>query len=253
MSAEASLCVVPLRAMLYSSTFVSKSPAASPHDAAAHRCPSPAVLQQPACTTPLRPGMHVRTHTVEVEKEVRAALQLLRSRHHMACATCQSNRDCELQVGWRRGRGDGSRLGSARLRRQPGLVTDRHHPPPLLSSHALPKDLLEAYQVKSSRFFPYMPRMRADAASAAAPVAQTPHAPSAPQARDTSSAAVHFDLDKCVLCTRCVRACSELQVRLVCVHVCGLSIRPMIAHCPSPQASMWPISQRPGNGHSGRC
>lgn len=57
-----------------------------------------ATLQQPACTTPLEPGMAVTTHSKEIESEVRVALQLLRSRHHMACATCQSSGNCELQV-----------------------------------------------------------------------------------------------------------------------------------------------------------
>lgn len=97
------------------------------------------------------------------------------------------------------------------------------------------QDLLAEYILGnggSSGLFSYMPRMREDAeraerttdrgvprastprsAKSAVPYPSTPHSPTPPRALDTSSPAVHLHLDKCVLCTRCVRACSELQVR----------------------------------------
>jgi predicted molibdopterin-dependent oxidoreductase YjgC len=152
--------------------------------------------------------MAVTTHNTEIESEVRVALQLLRSRHHMGCATCQSSGNCELQV-----------KTAARL--QPPATDARRPPLTLLPDLPVPaptlffKDLLAEYDVNDSQFFPYMPRMRADAeASHLVEPSSTTHSPKPPHPRDTSSPAVHFDLDKCVLCTRCVRACSELQVRM---------------------------------------
>eukprot|EP00049_Salpingoeca_infusionum_P008211 m.133599 g.133599 ORF g.133599 m.133599 type:complete len:693 (+) comp13944_c5_seq7:103-2181(+) len=159
----------------------------------------------PACTTKVGDVTEVHTHSTEIDKETRTVLQLLRARHPVVCATCPAQGDCELQT------------------------------------------LLSTYDVDDVPFMPYIPRggdghddtveldtVPKPAVASCGLLAQggTAHLERGSIhgddlqtggcqpirfnkdgliVKDTSSPAIVLDLDKCVLCTRCVRACHELQ------------------------------------------
>ncbi|GAA5172976.1 formate dehydrogenase subunit alpha [Pseudonocardia eucalypti] len=109
-----------------------------------------------SCTTPVAPGMVVRTQTEKLAKLRRGVMELYISDHPLDCLTCSANGDCELQdmagvTGLREVRyGSGSGDGSA----------PAHH--------------LDA-------------------------------------PKDTSNPYFDFDASKCIVCSRCVRACDEVQ------------------------------------------
>ncbi|AEH50203.1 [Fe-Fe] hydrogenase large subunit C-terminal domain-containing protein [Pseudothermotoga thermarum] len=50
-----------------------------------------------ACTTPLKEGMVVKTHTPEIYELRRAILELLLASHNRDCTTCERNGNCKLQ------------------------------------------------------------------------------------------------------------------------------------------------------------
>src|SRR3954465_15428805 len=50
-----------------------------------------------SCTTPVRPGMTVRTQSPRLEKLRRGVMELYISDHPLDCLTCAANGDCELQ------------------------------------------------------------------------------------------------------------------------------------------------------------
>lgn len=50
-----------------------------------------------ACTTPVSPGLEVKTESEAVRRLQRTALRLLLSVHEVRCKTCPSNRRCPLQ------------------------------------------------------------------------------------------------------------------------------------------------------------
>ena len=50
-----------------------------------------------SCTTPVRPGMTVRTQSPKLEKLRRGVMELYISDHPLDCLTCAANGDCELQ------------------------------------------------------------------------------------------------------------------------------------------------------------
>jgi len=103
-----------------------------------------------SCTTPVEPGMVVRTQTDRLAKLRRGVMELYISDHPLDCLTCSANNDCELQdtaaeVGLRDvryGYGGANHLGAA---------------------------------------------------------------------TDTSNPYFDFDPSKCIACSRCVRACGEVQ------------------------------------------
>ncbi|WP_241559940.1 formate dehydrogenase subunit alpha [Solirhodobacter olei] len=128
-----------------------------------------------SCTTPVAPGMVVRTQTDQLKRLRRGVMELYISDHPLDCLTCSANGDCELQdmagaVGLRDmryeaganhyDRGNGTlAFGDARAR---GRAGDDHGNP---DWH--PKD-------ESNPYFT-------------------------------------FDPSKCIVCSRCVRACEEVQ------------------------------------------
>ncbi|MGA7677838.1 MAG: 2Fe-2S iron-sulfur cluster-binding protein [Dehalococcoidia bacterium] len=78
-----------------------------------------------ACTEPVSDGMVIHLNTTKVKKLRNTAFELLLSHHHLDCAHCAKNRNCELQ-------NTASRLGlklkSKRLRRIPrNLPVDSSH------------------------------------------------------------------------------------------------------------------------------
>ncbi|HHV55326.1 MAG TPA: 4Fe-4S binding protein [Firmicutes bacterium] len=102
---------------------------------------------QTACTTTVRAGMEVYTHSPRVRESRRQVLQLILGDHPDDCLFCQRSGDCELQA----------------LAREYGVRQ-------------------RAYE-EMLRSFP----------------------------ADESSPALTYNPDKCVLCQRCVRVCSEVQ------------------------------------------
>ncbi|HEU5158742.1 MAG TPA: formate dehydrogenase subunit alpha [Streptosporangiaceae bacterium] len=104
-----------------------------------------------SCTTPVRPGMTVRTQSPRLEKLRRGVMELYISDHPLDCLTCSANGDCELQ----------DMAGVVGLREvRYGVGEGENH--------------LDA-------------------------------------PKDTSNPYFDFDESKCIVCSRCVRACDEVQ------------------------------------------
>ena len=107
-----------------------------------------------SCTTPVEPGMRVKTQSPKLQDLRKGVMELYISDHPLDCLTCPANGDCELQdmagvVGLRNVRyGVGDQFGGA------------HH--------------LDAKKDESNPYFT-------------------------------------FDASKCIVCSRCVRACEETQ------------------------------------------
>ena len=104
-----------------------------------------------SCTTPVRPGMTVKTQSPKLEKLRRGVMELYISDHPLDCLTCAANGDCELQ--------DMSGVVGLREVRY-GVGEGENH--------------LDA-------------------------------------PKDTSNPYFDFDASKCIVCSRCVRACDEVQ------------------------------------------
>ncbi|MCR4283088.1 MAG: formate dehydrogenase subunit alpha [Bauldia sp.] len=102
-----------------------------------------------SCTTPVEPGMVVRTQTERLKRLRRGVMELYISDHPLDCLTCAANGDCELQ----------DMAGAVGLR-EVRYGYEHKHPAP-------PKD-------ESNPYFTYDP-------------------------------------SKCIVCSRCVRACDEVQ------------------------------------------
>ncbi|AEA25242.1 formate dehydrogenase, alpha subunit [Pseudonocardia dioxanivorans CB1190] len=106
-----------------------------------------------SCTTPVAPGMVVRTRSEKLEKLRRGVMELYISDHPLDCLTCSANGDCELQD-------MAAATGLREVRYGSGVDAGANH-------MDLPKD--------------------------------------------TSNPYFEFDPAKCILCSRCVRACDEVQ------------------------------------------
>ncbi|GAY10427.1 formate dehydrogenase subunit alpha [Pseudonocardia sp. N23] len=106
-----------------------------------------------SCTTPVAPGMVVRTQTGKLGKLRRGVMELYISDHPLDCLTCSANGDCELQD-------MAGVTGLREVRYGSGVDAGANH-----------MDLL----------------------------------------KDTSNPYFEFDPAKCILCSRCVRACDEVQ------------------------------------------
>ncbi len=103
-----------------------------------------------SCTTPVAPGMQVRTQSPKLEKLRRGVMELYISDHPLDCLTCPANGDCELQ----------DMAGVVGLREvRYGFDGENHLDAPT----------------------------------------------------DTSNPYFDFDDSKCIVCSRCVRACDEVQ------------------------------------------
>ncbi len=103
-----------------------------------------------SCTTPVEPGMRVRTQSEKLQQLRRNVMELYVSDHPLDCLTCPANGDCELQ----------DMAGAVGLREvRYGTAGENHL--------AEPKD-------ESNPYFT-------------------------------------FDATRCIVCSRCVRACEETQ------------------------------------------
>src|SRR5712691_10955581 len=103
-----------------------------------------------SCTTPVAPGMVVRTQTDRLKRLRRGVMELYISDHPLDCLTCSANGDCELQ----------DMAGAVGLREVRYGYDGENH----LHEH-----------------------------------------------KDESSPYFSFDPSKCIVCSRCVRACEEVQ------------------------------------------
>ncbi len=103
-----------------------------------------------SCTTPVEPGMVVRTQTPRLAKLRRSVMELYISDHPLDCLTCSANNDCELQD----------------TAAQVGL-----------------RDVRYGYDGANHLGLGI----------------------------DTSNPYFDFDASKCIACSRCVRACDEVQ------------------------------------------
>ena len=127
-----------------------------------------------SCTTPVAPGMVVHTHSDKVRKIRRGVMELYVSDHPLDCLTCSANGDCELQD-------MAGAVGLRDVRYTPG---DNHYDP-TAGQH----------------------RSQAEAgwrgADAGANARYIP--------KDNSNPYFTYDPAKCIVCSRCVRACEEVQ------------------------------------------
>ncbi|RGP38931.1 formate dehydrogenase subunit alpha [Pseudotabrizicola alkalilacus] len=114
-----------------------------------------------SCTTPVAPGMVVRTQSDTVRKIRRGVMELYISDHPLDCLTCAANGDCELQD-------MAGAVGLRDVRYQPEKT---HFQPRNTSGEVNPQ------------FIP----------------------------KDTSNPYFTYDPAKCIVCSRCVRACEEVQ------------------------------------------
>lgn len=103
-----------------------------------------------SCTTPVTPGMVVRTQTDKLKQLRRGVMELYISDHPLDCLTCAANGDCELQ----------DMAGAVGLRDVRYGYDGEKHPNP---------------------------------------------------GKDESNPYFTYDPSKCIVCSRCVRACEEQQ------------------------------------------
>jgi formate dehydrogenase major subunit len=103
-----------------------------------------------SCTTPVAPGMVVRTQTDRLKRLRRGVMELYISDHPLDCLTCSANGDCELQ----------DMAGAVGLREVRYGYDGGKHPNP---------------------------------------------------GKDESNPYFTYDPSKCIVCSRCVRACEEVQ------------------------------------------
>src|SRR6516165_10205155 len=103
-----------------------------------------------SCTTPVAPGMSVRTQTERLKRLRKGVMELYISDHPLDCLTCAANGDCELQ----------DMAGAVGLRDVRYGYDGHKHPNP---------------------------------------------------GKDESNPYFTYDASKCIVCSRCVRACEEVQ------------------------------------------
>ncbi|WP_186388215.1 formate dehydrogenase subunit alpha [Stappia sp. TSB10P1A] len=115
-----------------------------------------------SCTTPVEPGMVVRTQTGRLKQLRRGVMELYISDHPLDCLTCAANGDCELQ----------DMAGVVGLRD----VRYGHDG----DNHVKARDGLGEVNAR------WMPK-------------------------DESNPYFTYDPSKCIVCSRCVRACEEVQ------------------------------------------
>jgi len=116
-----------------------------------------------SCTTPVAPGIKVKTQTQRLKDIRRGVMELYISDHPLDCLTCAANGDCELQ----------DMAGAVGLRDvRYGYEGD---------NHVFARDRRDG-----AENFNWMPK-------------------------DESNPYFTYDPSKCIVCSRCVRACEEVQ------------------------------------------
>ncbi|MDE2249028.1 MAG: (2Fe-2S)-binding protein, partial [Xanthomonadaceae bacterium] len=131
-----------------------------------------------SCTTPVAPGMRVSTQTPRLAGLRRGVMELYISDHPLDCLTCPANGHCELQ----------DMAGVVGLRDvRYGYAGENH----VYAYASIPA------------------REDQEAAIHGRTPQQKPNPLFAP--KDESNPYFTFDPSKCIVCSRCVRACDEVQ------------------------------------------
>ncbi|MDP5305751.1 formate dehydrogenase subunit alpha [Paracoccus spongiarum] len=127
-----------------------------------------------SCTTPVAEGMVVHTQSSKVQRIRKGVMELYISDHPLDCLTCAANGDCELQD-------TAGMVGLRDVRYTPG------------QNHFDPSGSGARSQAEA--------RLRMPVAEA-----NPRYTP-----KDESNPYFTFDPSKCIVCSRCVRACEEVQ------------------------------------------
>ena len=127
-----------------------------------------------SCTTPVAEGMVVHTQSGKVKRIRKGVMELYISDHPLDCLTCAANGDCELQDA-------AGQVGLRDVRYAPG------------QNHFDPSGSGARSQAEARL------RMPVDQANPR-------YVP-----KDESNPYFTFDPSKCIVCSRCVRACEEVQ------------------------------------------
>ena len=114
-----------------------------------------------SCTTPVAPGLKVKTQHAKLKQLRRGVMELYISDHPLDCLTCSANGDCELQ----------DMAGAVGLRDVRYEAIETHFKVKNTSGEA------------NQHYIP----------------------------RDDSNPYFSYDPQKCIVCSRCVRACEEVQ------------------------------------------
>jgi formate dehydrogenase major subunit len=114
-----------------------------------------------SCTTPVAPGIAVKTQTERLKTIRKGVMELYISDHPLDCLTCSANGDCELQ----------DMAGAVGLREVRYGYDGENHV------------VAEKNGAANPRFLP----------------------------KDESNPYFTYDPSKCIVCSRCVRACEETQ------------------------------------------
>ncbi|MBU3030142.1 formate dehydrogenase subunit alpha [Paracoccus marinaquae] len=127
-----------------------------------------------SCTTPVAEGMVVSTQTARIQRLRKGVMELYISDHPLDCLTCAANGDCELQ----------DAAGQVGLRDVRYLPGDNHFDPSGTGARSQAEARLRMPDgVANPRWTP----------------------------KDDSNPYFSFDPSKCIVCSRCVRACEEVQ------------------------------------------
>ncbi|MGI3168046.1 formate dehydrogenase subunit alpha [Pseudooceanicola sp. C21-150M6] len=127
-----------------------------------------------SCTTPVAEGMEVTTQSAKLAKLRKGVMELYISDHPLDCLTCAANGDCELQ----------DMAGMVGLRDMRYMAGDNHYAP--TSAGSLSLNDLRARTPDAASNARYIPK-------------------------DDSNPYFSYDPAKCIVCSRCVRACEEVQ------------------------------------------
>ena len=127
-----------------------------------------------SCTTPVTDGMAVTTQSDRLHKLRKGVMELYISDHPLDCLTCGANGDCELQ----------DMAGMVGLRDVRYTKGDNHYAPTAAGSLSL--NDIRAKVPDGSDNARYIPK-------------------------DDSNPYFTYDPSKCIVCSRCVRACEEVQ------------------------------------------
>ncbi|MFC4819630.1 formate dehydrogenase subunit alpha [Dokdonella ginsengisoli] len=134
-----------------------------------------------SCTTPVAPGMKVTTQNAKLADIRRGVMELYISDHPLDCLTCPANGHCELQ----------DMAGAVGLREVRYGYDGANHVFPVTSAIVLDREDQEAaVHGRTSR------QKQANPLFAV---------------KDESNPYFTFDPSKCIVCSRCVRACDEQQ------------------------------------------
>ncbi|WP_116083108.1 formate dehydrogenase subunit alpha [Tropicimonas sp. IMCC34011] len=127
-----------------------------------------------SCTTPVAEGMVVTTQSERLRRLRKGVMELYVSDHPLDCLTCAANGDCELQD-------MAGAVGLRDVRYEPG---DNHYDPSATGARS-------------------QAEARARMPDGIANPAYIP--------KDDSNPYFTYDPSKCIVCSRCVRACEEVQ------------------------------------------